>query len=445
MDKAECSPLGPGDTFPGHTLGWELRRLLELTESRDGYHASFLHDVKVYFAAACYDRLVENGVLTERRLRITSSRDGTESVTDAESAGGVDASPNAFADDASQADDMVVTEVCVAPDRSIEYNCEFARWLEASDRVTPEIEALVTDPGCGHNGHAKGNWLIAQDCDDDAVMLLAPRVGRVYVCDETPLLSRSVAVLARHSGKVVEGIVMPRHSAVMAREGQVLRASMEECSRLAVRARAVVASGDVVTAVLLDTAYSSIAEAGVSFYHRFHFSDKSLHRSLSEVVSECAGEGTFDVVAVAVSEIRAVESTHGAPRDAAPLTARAAELCAAIDAGELEAVHRQCFVPTLAEVDELLVQSARAAAEAAAGRRTTLLSKLPHVDALCPPSLDPNDTILVRLARSRGRVGDSRCVVFRFVYFGCAFAAFDFPPFLFFFVSGLVTVIYIHA
>lgn len=415
MDRAECSPLGLGDPLPGHTLGWELRRLLELTESRDGYHASFLHDVKVYFAAACYDQLVANGVLTERRLRITCSRDGiadaTELVTNAEPAGGTDAPLNASAaDDASHAD-MVVTDVCVAPDRSIEYNREFSRWLESADRMTPQVDAMVTDLGCGHNGHAKKNWLIAQDCDDDAVMLLAPRVGRVYVCDETPLLSRSVAVLARHSSKVVEGIVMPHHSAVMAREGQVLGASMEECSRLAARARIAVESGDLATAVVLDTAYSSIAEAGVLFQRRFHFSNKIMHGSSLEM-SGYAGESTIDVIAMTVDEVRAVER---AERDA-PLTARAAELCAAIDAGELEAVQRQCFVPTLAEVDELLAQSARAAAEAAAGRRTTLLSKLPHVDALCPPSLDPSDTILVRLARSRGRVGDSRCVVSRFVY-----------------------------
>lgn len=80
---------------------------------------------------------------------------------------------------------------------------------------------------------------------------------------------------------------------------------------------------------------------------------------------------------------------------------------------ERTSLESMTFVPTDAEIDELIEKSLEAEKLRSAGQRGPLLSKLhqlpPNV-GLCPESLNPNDTILAKLGRGDvgpgGKIGD---------------------------------------
>lgn len=356
VERAQCAPSGDRHR---QLLGWELKRLLGFTDARKGYHATFLHDAKVYFAAACFDRLVAMGVLAERQLSILASPDAVELVITA-------------ASDAAHRGTHV-TDVVVAPGRALDFTREFARWLEDQNRRSPPVDTVVTDLGCGHNGR-EGNWLVAQDCDDAAALLLAGPIRRLFVCDETPLLSRAAAALA-HFGHQVSGGIVSGQATVHTH--QVHPDAEATCKMLTSRVRIALAKNDGAGAAVLNGAFEAVAEL------RPHPS------------------AAFDAIAAAERALRHLS----APPPTATLQL-ACRVCGEINAAETEAVSRQCFVPTLVQLDALIAQSVLAEADLAAGRRTKLVSKLPHVAPLCPPTLDPGDTILVKLGRAHGRIGD---------------------------------------
>lgn len=325
-----------------------------MTEARKGFQGTFLHDAKVYFAAACYDGLMEAGVLSERQLSIMVSPDGVEFVIDAS------------ADAAHRG--TVVTDVLVAPGQALEFHRRFVAWLEDDNRPAPPVAAVVADPGCGHTSRAV-NWLVAQDCDDAAALLLMTSINRLFLCDETPVQSRAAAAVALCGPKVagvVPGIPSP--------EVQVPAESAAMCTALADQVVSAVTKRDGAEATLLDEAFCTVGQRRLS------------------------GGDVFDPIAA---------SHHALERMRSPTAVEASSICSAIDAAEADAVLRQCFVPTLEQLDALIAQSRRAESDLREGRLTKLLSKLPHVAALCPPSMNPGDTILVKLARAHGRVGDN--------------------------------------
>mmetsp|Transcript_27278 Transcript_27278/g.64075 ORF Transcript_27278/g.64075 Transcript_27278/m.64075 type:complete len:388 (+) Transcript_27278:56-1219(+) len=78
-----------------------------------------------------------------------------------------------------------------------------------------------------------------------------------------------------------------------------------------------------------------------------------------------------------------------------------------LEKAELNNINRVSFVPTRTEIEELVGQSIAAEAEREEGNPGLLLSKLYKIKALCPDSLNPDDTILAKLGRgsSRGGIG----------------------------------------
>ncbi|CAE7871518.1 unnamed protein product [Symbiodinium sp. KB8] len=74
---------------------------------------------------------------------------------------------------------------------------------------------------------------------------------------------------------------------------------------------------------------------------------------------------------------------------------------------ELHNINRVSFVPSRTEIEELLDQSLQAEEQREEGNPGLLLSKLYKIKALCPESLNPDDTILAKLGRgsSRGGIG----------------------------------------
>ena len=82
---------------------------------------------------------------------------------------------------------------------------------------------------------------------------------------------------------------------------------------------------------------------------------------------------------------------------------------------ELDSITSMSFVPTEDEIKELIKQS-KAAEKLRLGKvRSKLLSKLvdlpPKLD-LCPKSLDPNDTLLAKMGRTKGTIGDKDTLTF---------------------------------
>mmetsp|Transcript_10271 Transcript_10271/g.30900 ORF Transcript_10271/g.30900 Transcript_10271/m.30900 type:complete len:366 (+) Transcript_10271:90-1187(+) len=84
------------------------------------------------------------------------------------------------------------------------------------------------------------------------------------------------------------------------------------------------------------------------------------------------------------------------------------ELIAAVDTADVDAIARLAFVPTAPQIDALFEQAKRAEADRTSGRKTRLLSKLPYIQPLCPPSAKPSDTVLSRLAHTQAIVSTGR-------------------------------------
>jgi len=360
----EAATVTAGSSGRAKSLGWELKRLLDATKPRDGYQATYLHDAKVLFAAASFDALCADGVLQERSLVLVDAGDGgSERVVDP----AVDAVAPGMG--------VVFNDVLVAPERALDFHKAFVEWLEDPKRRSPAVDTVVTDHGAGHNGR-KGNWLEAQDCDDGVALLLAGPIRKLYVSDDTPLRSRAAACLADVGWKISGGIALGK---VAKREGQVAPESVEECAAISERVCLAVANRDVEMARELDEAF----------------------RRVGALAAPRRG-AAFDPVSMALRAVTHVRATSPSPDSFAHVR----DVLADIDRVDADALLQQCFVPTHEQLDALLAQSVRAEEDLRAGRQSKLLSKLPQVPALCPPSFNPRDTILVKLGKSRGRVGD---------------------------------------
>ena len=152
------------------------------------HHGSFLHDVKAYFAACCFDELVSAAILKQVVLHIDSN-----DVTDYE-----------------RADTSRVEEYVVDPGRVHDYSVRFNSWLCDSAAHLP-VAGVATDPGPGYK-HAEGVSASAQDCDDALMLALIPHIACVHISDETCGFTRTLFTLTHFNGKIEKIVTCPNAS-----------------------------------------------------------------------------------------------------------------------------------------------------------------------------------------------------------------------------------------
>ena len=152
------------------------------------YHGSFLHDVKAYFTACCFDELVNAGI-----LRLTELFIDLKDVTDFE-----------------RPDTRRVQDYVVDPLRVHDYSVRFNRWLVTPEEHLP-VSGVATDPGPGYK-HKTGVATHAQDCDDAIMLSLIPHIDRVHVSDETCGFTRTLFTLANFNDKITKILTSPNDS-----------------------------------------------------------------------------------------------------------------------------------------------------------------------------------------------------------------------------------------
>jgi len=133
------------------------------------HKASFLHDLKVYFVACCFDKLKGEKIIKKYNLSFN-----TETATiKGQSLNYVKVTVNDSSD---------YKQYLVDPQRVGDFTTRFVEWIkDVKNRKACHV--VVTDPGPGHKQENK-QTLMCQDADDSIALMMMPSINHLYISDE---------------------------------------------------------------------------------------------------------------------------------------------------------------------------------------------------------------------------------------------------------------------